>query len=132
SLEEIIGRTELLRQVSRGAEHLDDLDLNPILAKVDVPDAKRTFNLPTHRNEVPDSLDAQMIADAKPVFERREEMQLTYSVRNARRAVGTGFSAEITAHCGMGTLDEALVHVRRRGRAGQSLGAFLCQGLTLD
>src|SRR3546814_10751378 len=33
SLDEVIGRTELLRQVSRGAEHLDDLDLNPILAK---------------------------------------------------------------------------------------------------
>ena len=38
SLDEVIGRTELLRQVSRGAEHLDDLDLNPILAKVDATD----------------------------------------------------------------------------------------------
>ncbi|WP_414696336.1 glutamate synthase large subunit [Parasphingorhabdus sp.] len=132
SLEEIIGRTELLRQVSRGAEHLDDLDLNPILAKVDVPDAKRTFNLPTHRNEVPDSLDAQMIADAKPVFERREKMQLTYTVRNTHRAVGTRFSAEITAKYGMSTLNEDHVHVRLRGSAGQSLGAFLCQGITLE
>ena len=39
SLDEIIGRTDLLRQVSRGAEHLDDLDLNPILAKVDASDS---------------------------------------------------------------------------------------------
>ncbi|MEW4468682.1 glutamate synthase large subunit [Parasphingorhabdus sp. JC815] len=132
SLEEIIGRTELLRQVSRGAEHLDDLDLNPILAKVDAPDAERTFNLPTHRNEVPDSLDAQMIADAKPVFERREKMQLTYTVRNTHRAVGTRFSAEITAKYGMNTLKEDHVHVRLRGSAGQSLGAFLCQGITLE
>ena len=59
TLDEVIGRTELLRQVSRGAEHLDDLDLNPILAKVDAPDDKRRFNIPTFRNEVPDSLDAQ-------------------------------------------------------------------------
>src|SRR3546814_2292725 len=35
SLDEVIGRTELLRQVSRGAEHLDDLELHPLLAKVD-------------------------------------------------------------------------------------------------
>src|SRR3546814_7789580 len=41
SLDEVIGRTELLRQVSRGAEHLDDLDLNPLLAKVDAPDKER-------------------------------------------------------------------------------------------
>lgn len=132
TLEEVIGRTELLRQVSRGAEHLDDLDLNPILAKVDAPDTERTFNLPTHRNEVPDSLDAQMIADAQPVFERREKMQLTYTVRNTHRAVGTRFSAEVTAKYGMGMLNEDHVHVRLRGSAGQSLGAFLCQGITLE
>ncbi|MEP3225393.1 MAG: glutamate synthase large subunit [Parasphingorhabdus sp.] len=132
SLDEIIGRTELLRQVSRGAEHLDDLDLNPILAKVDAPDTERTFNLDTHRNEVPDSLDAQMIADAKPVFERREKMQLTYTVRNTHRAVGTRFSAEVTAKYGMKALNDNHVHVRLRGSAGQSLGAFLCQGITLE
>ncbi|MEO9467753.1 glutamate synthase large subunit [Parasphingorhabdus sp.] len=132
TLNDIIGRTELLRQVSRGAEHLDDLDLNPILAKVDAPDTERSFNLPTHRNEVPDSLDAQMIADARPVFERREKMQLTYTVRNTHRAVGTRFSAEVTAKYGMKALAEDHVHVRLRGSAGQSLGAFLCQGITLE
>ena len=132
SLDEVIGRTELLRQVSRGAEHLDDLDLNPILAKVDAPDELRRFNLPTHRNEVPDSLDAQMIADAQPVFTRREKMQLTYNVRNTHRAVGTRLSAEITRLYGMSTLADGHVHVRLRGSAGQSLGAFLCKGITLE
>jgi glutamate synthase (NADPH) large chain len=132
SLDEVIGRTELLRQVSRGAEHLDDLDLNPILAKVDAPDSARRFSIPTFRNEVPDSLDAQMIRDAKPVFERREKMQLTYNVRNTHRAVGTRFSSEITRLYGMKDLAEDHVHVRLRGSAGQSLGAFLCQGITLE
>ena len=73
SLDEVIGRTELLRQVSRGAEHLDDLDLNPILAKVDATDAERRFSLSTFRNEVPDSLDAQIIKDAAAVFSARRE-----------------------------------------------------------
>src|SRR5690606_23830954 len=63
SLNEVVGRTELLRQISRGAEHLDDLDLNPILAKADAPQELRTFNIPIYRNPVPDSLDAQMLAD---------------------------------------------------------------------
>ena len=73
-----------------------------------------------------------MIADAQPVFERREKMQLTYTVRNTHRAVGTRFSAEVTAKYGMSSLNEDHVHVRLRGSAGQSLGAFLCQGITLE
>ena len=132
SLDEVIGRTELLRQVSRGAEHLDDLDLNPILAKVDAPDDERRFNISSFRNEVPDSLDAQMIRDAKAVFERREKMQLTYTVRNTHRAVGTRFSAEITRKYGMAALADGHVHVRLRGSAGQSLGAFAVKGLRLE
>jgi glutamate synthase (NADPH) large chain len=132
SLDEVIGRTELLRQVSRGAEHLDDLDLNPILAKVDAPDDQRRFSLPTWRNEVPDSLDAQILHDAKPVFDRREKMQLTYTVRNTHRAVGTRLSSEITRAFGMSALNDGHVHVRLRGSAGQSLGAFLCKGVTLE
>lgn len=132
SLDEIIGRTELLRQVSRGAEHLDDLDLNPILAKVDADDANRRFSLATFRNEVPDSLDAQMIRDAAAVFSRGEKMQLTYSVRNTHRAVGTRLSSEVTRKFGMSTLADNHVQVRLRGSAGQSLGAFLCKGITLE
>ena len=132
SLDEIVGRTELLKQVSRGAEHLDDLDLNPILAKVDAPEDQRRFNLTTFRNEVPDSLDAQMIADANAVFERGEKMQLTYTVRNTHRAVGTRLSARITEKFGMSTLADGHVQVRLRGSAGQSLGAFLCKGVRLE
>ena len=132
SLDEVIGRTELLRQVSRGAEHLDDLDLNPILAKVDADESERRFSLNTFRNEVPDSLDAQMIKDAAAVFNRGEKMQLTYSVRNTHRAVGTRLSSEITNRFGMSTLADGHVHVRLRGSAGQSLGAFLCKGITLE
>src|SRR3546814_254535 len=132
SLDEVIGRTELLRQVSRGAEHLDDLDLNPLLAKVDAPDKERRSQGPHFRNPVPDSLDAQILNDAKPLFERGERMQLTYNVRNTHRAVGTRLSAEVTARFGMSGLAENHVQVRLRGTAGQSLGAFLCQGITLE
>jgi glutamate synthase (NADPH/NADH) large chain len=132
SLDEVIGRTELLKQVNRGAEHLDDLDLNPILAKVDAPDDQRRFSLTSWRNEVPDSLDAQMMRDAKAVFERGEKMQLTYTVRNTHRAVGTRLSAAVTERFGMSALADGHLTVRLRGSAGQSLGAFLCKGITLE
>lgn len=132
SLDEVIGRTELLRQFSRGSEHLDDLDLNPILAKVDAPDEARRFSIPTHRNEVPDSLDAQMLIDAAHLFDRGEKMQLTYSVRNTHRAVGTRLSSEITRQFGMAGLEPGHIHIRLRGSAGQSLGAFAVQGVKLE
>ncbi len=131
SLDEVIGRTELLRQVSRGHEHLDDLDLNPILAKVDATDAERRFSLSTFRNAVPDSLDAQIIKDAAHVFTRGEKMQLTYSVRNVHRAVGTRLSSELVAH-GLTRLADGHVTIRLRGSAGQSLGAFLVRGVRLE
>ncbi|EMD81847.1 glutamate synthase large subunit [Pacificimonas flava] len=132
SLDEIIGRTELLHQVSRGAEHLDDLDLNPILAKPGAPDGANRFAISGFRNEVPDTLDAEMVKDAAPVFERGEKMQLTYSVRNTHRAVGTRLSHHIVKRFGMGGLKPGHVHVRLRGSAGQSLGAFAVQGVTLE
>ncbi|MBA4755352.1 MAG: glutamate synthase large subunit [Sphingobium sp.] len=132
SLDEVIGRTELLKQVNRGAEHLDDLDLNPILAKVDAPDDQRRFSLKQWRNDVPDSLDAQMMRDAKAVFERGEKMQLTYTVRNTHRAVGTRLSSAVTDKFGMSALADGHLTVRLRGSAGQSLGAFLCKGITLE
>ena len=132
SLDEVIGRTELLRQVNRGAEHLDDLDLNPILAKVDAPDHLRRFGIQGHRNPVPDSLDAEMIKDAAHLFSRGEKMQLTYTVRNTHRAVGTRLSSEITRTFGMTGLAPGHVTIRLRGSAGQSLGAFAVQGVKLE
>ncbi|HUK00076.1 MAG TPA: glutamate synthase large subunit [Stellaceae bacterium] len=130
-LNEVIGRTDLLMQVSRGSAHLDDLDLNPILAQADPGEYPRYCTL-EGRNEVPDSLDAQMIKDAQPLFEVGEKMQLTYSVRNTQRAVGTRLSSLIARRFGMTGLQPGHVTVRLRGTAGQSLGAFAVQGLKIE
>ncbi len=131
SLNEVIGRTDLLVQVSRGASHLDDLDLNPLLTKAESGDQPVYCTL-KGRNEVPDTLDAQMIADAKPLFDLGEKMQLQYTIRNTHRAIGTKLSAMITRRFGMFGLNPGHVTVRLRGSAGQSLGAFAVQGLKLE
>lgn len=131
SLEEIVGRSDLLYQVSRGSSHLDDLDLNPILAKPD------SGGLPTHctlegRNEVADTLDARMILDAYPALEEGEKMQLTYTIRNVHRSVGARLSHHIVKKHGMTGLPANHITVHLRGTAGQSLGAFAVQGLKLE
>ena len=130
SLVEIIGRTDLLSQVSRGSEHLDDLDLNPLLTQADPGEYARYFTI-EGRNEVPETLDAQIIEDAKPALEGGAKMQLAYNVRNTQRAIGTKLSSMITRRFGMSGLEPGQITVRLRGTAGQSLGAFAVQGVEL-
>jgi glutamate synthase (NADPH/NADH) large chain len=131
SLTDVIGRTDMLQQISRGSELLDDLDLNPLLVQAD-PGPHPRYCTRVGRNEVPETLDAQMIADAAPLFERGEKMQLQYNIRNTHRAIGTKFSSRITRRFGMTGLQPGHLTVRLRGSAGQSLGAFAVQGMKLE
>ncbi len=96
------------------------------------PTRSRRFGIANHRNEVPDSLDVDMLRDGAALFERGEKMQLTYTVRNTHRAVGTRASSAIVRRFGMTGLAPNHLHVRLRGSAGQSLGAFGVQGLKLE
>ncbi len=130
-LEDVIGRTDLLRQVSRGAADLDDLDLNPLLVRADAGHEK-PFCTIEGRNEVPETLDADMLKDAAPLFERGEKMQLAYNIRNTHRAIGTKVSSRIVRQFGMTGLQDGHLTVRLRGSAGQSLGAFGVKGLKLE
>ena len=130
-LTDVIGRTELLQQVSRGADDLDDLDLNPLLVKADGgPNA--AYCTLVGRNEVPETLDAEMITDARALFEHGEKMQLAYNIRNTHRAIGTKVSSKIVRQYGMTGLQPGHLTVRLRGSAGQSLGAFGVRGLKLE
>ncbi|MGB3625357.1 MAG: glutamate synthase large subunit [Henriciella sp.] len=130
SLDEAVGRTDLLSQVSRGASHLDDLDLNPLLVKVDT--AKPVVYRPTHRTEVGDTLDSQILRDGEPFFTRGEKMQLEYDVQNVQRSIGARSSSAIVRKFGEKALPEGRLRIRLTGSAGQSLGAFAVQGLLLD
>ncbi|MGB0843127.1 MAG: glutamate synthase large subunit [Alphaproteobacteria bacterium] len=129
-LEDVVGRTDLLSQVSRGAANLDDLDLNAILAKADSGGLPTTCQV-KGRNEVPETLDADIIKDAAALFERGEKMQLAYTVRNTHRSVGSKLSSKMVRQFGRDGLKPGHIKIQMRGSAGQSLGAFGVQGLKL-
>ncbi len=131
SLHEITGRSDLLAQVSRGHDDLDDLDLNALLTQADAGGFARYCSI-KERNEVPDTLDAQILADTSATLGKSGKMQLTYTIRNTHRAVGTRTSSAIVRQYGMTGLQANHLTVRLRGSAGQSLGAFAVQGLTLE
>ncbi|MDQ2094294.1 glutamate synthase large subunit [Rhodalgimonas zhirmunskyi] len=132
SLDEVIGRADLLSQVSRGAEHLDDLDLNPLLITVD--GAKDiVYDRYKKRNKVPHTLDAEIVRDAHRFLEDGEKMQLSYAVQNTHRTVGTRVSSHIVKNFGMrNALQPDHLTVKLTGSAGQSLGAFAAPGLKIE
>ena len=132
SLNEVIGRADLLSQVSRGAEHLDDLDLNPLLIRVDGAD-DIVYDRNKGRNEVLDTLDAEIVRDGSRFLQDGEKMQLSYAVQNTHRTVGTRTSSHIVSKFGMrNALQPDHLHVKLTGSAGQSLGAFAAPGLKLE
>ncbi|NVL03935.1 glutamate synthase large subunit, partial [Ruegeria pomeroyi] len=132
SLDEVIGRADLLAQVSRGSAHLDDLDLNPLLITVDGAQ-NIVYDRAKPRNVVPDTLDAEIVRDAARFLEDGEKMQLSYSVQNTHRTVGTRVSSHIVKRFGMrNDLQPDHLHIKLRGSAGQSLGAFAAPGLKIE
>jgi len=130
SLEDIIGRADLLDQVSRGAAHLDDLDLNPILTRVDAGDRPKRSSR-TGRVEVVDTLDKDILKDAEPLFARGEKMQLSYPVKNTDRAIGARTSSMLLRNTDAENLSDDHLVIRLKGSAGQSLGAFSIRGLRI-
>ncbi|MCB1328177.1 MAG: glutamate synthase large subunit, partial [Maritimibacter sp.] len=132
SIEEVIGRADLLTQVSRGASHLDDLDLNPLLVTVDTTEQIR-YDLDRPRQDVLDTLDAEIVKDAARFLNDGEKMQLQYAVRNTDRTIGTRISSHIVRNFGMrNNLQPDHLTVKLTGSAGQSLGAFAAPGLKLE
>ncbi|MEM8773024.1 MAG: glutamate synthase large subunit [Pseudomonadota bacterium] len=130
SIEDIVGRVDLLTQVSRGAAHLDDLDLNPILTRVDAGD-KPIRSSRTGRTEVDDTIDQRIRSELNRFFNNGERQNLSLPVKNTDRAVGTRISSEIIRTMDTRKLSEDHLALRLKGAAGQSLGGFAVRGLKL-
>ncbi len=132
SMNDVIGRADLLSQVSRGSAHLDDLDLNPLLITVDGAD-QISYDRNKPRNSVPDTLDAKIVVDAARFLQEGEKMQLQYAVKNTSRTIGTRISSHIVTKFGMNNdLQPDHLTIKLQGSAGQALGAFAAPGLKLE
>ena len=79
------------------------------------------------------ALDNLVLLDlAEPALERREKVKASLSVRNTNRTVGTILGSEITRRYGPDGLPQDTIHFHFQGAAGQSFGAFIPPGLTLE
>jgi len=131
NLNEIIGRTDLLRQVSIGTSNLDDLDLNPLLVQAD-PGKNKRYCESNLINKVPPTLDEKIYDDIKNSITQKNKIKSSYKIKNTHRAVGTRLSHYIFKKFGNKGIDENTVEINLEGAAGQSLGAFGIRGLKLN
>jgi glutamate synthase (NADPH) large chain len=131
SLNEIIGRTDLLKQVSRGTSNLDDLDLSPLLVQAD-PGKNNRYCLPNLINKVSPNLDEKIFSDIQNIGIDKKNIELNYEIKNTHRAVGTRLSHYIYKSKFEEKYKKNLIKINLIGSAGQSLGAFGIKGLKLN
>jgi len=131
NLNEVIGRTDLLKQVSRGTSNLDDLDLSPLLVQAD-PGKYKRYCEENLINRVPSTLDEKIYNEIKIYLNKKNKIEKNYKIQNTHRAVGTRLSHYIYKTIFKNKIEKDFVTINLSGSAGQSLGAFGIKGLKLN
>jgi len=131
--EEMIGRVERL-QVRKAIDHwkAKGLNLEPILQPVDRSNGFPLRCVRPQDDKHRDHLDWEILPRVKPALNHGERIRLEMPIRNVHRTVGTILSFHVLKRYGARGLPEGTVHLVFRGTAGQSFGAWLAPGITLQ
>ncbi|ACK72037.1 Glutamate synthase (ferredoxin) [Gloeothece citriformis PCC 7424] len=133
SLDEMVGRTDVL-EPKKAVDHwkAKGLDFSKILYQPEVgPEVGRYCQIPQDHG-LEKSLDMTVLLDlCKPAIEKGEKVSATVPIKNINRTVGTILGNEITKNHWQGLPDDT-VHLHFKGSAGQSFGAFVPRGVTLE
>jgi glutamate synthase (NADPH/NADH) large chain len=133
TFEEMIGRSESL-DMRKGIIHFKakGLDLSALLAKPDAAPGVATSHTEEQYHEIAVVLDRKMIRDATEAIERGTPVRLEYPIRNTDRTTGAMLSGEIALRHGHAGLADDTINVKFKGTAGQSFGAWVARGVTLE
>jgi len=131
--DELIGRADLL-DMRKGIAHWKarGLDFARIFHQPQVPAEVPRRQIAVQDHGLEHALDQRLLELARPALERGEKVSFILPVRNVNRAVGTMLSGAIARRLGHDGLPDDTIHVQLNGTAGQSFGAFLARGVTLD
>jgi glutamate synthase (NADPH/NADH) large chain len=136
TFDELIGRADLL-DTRQSIEHWKarGLDFSRVFYRPDVPAevAWRHVEEQVHGlDKGGKALDHVLMDKASAALEHGEKTSFIVSVRNGNRTVGTMLSGEVARRYGHAGLPADTIHIQLDGVAGQSFGAFLARGITLD
>ena len=132
-VEEMIGRVDRL-DTRRMERHWKarGVDLSRLLHQVPLKPGAALRQTTTQNHGLEGALDNRIIADCQPALEHRQPVQLAYEVRNVNRTVGAMLSGEVARRYGHEGLPTDTIRINLKGVAGQSLGAWLAHGVTID
>ncbi|CAA2957842.1 glutamate synthase 1 [NADH], chloroplastic isoform X1 [Olea europaea subsp. europaea] len=136
TINEMVGRSDMLeldKDLAKNNEKLKNIDLSLLLrpaAHIRPEAAQYCVQKQDHGLDM--ALDNKLIALSKPALEKSFPVYIESPICNINRAVGTMLSHEVSKRYHLSGLPHNTIHVKVRGSAGQSLGAFLCPGITLE
>jgi len=133
TVNEMIGRVDKLN-MSKAVSHwkAKGIDLSRILYSVTPKPGVAIHNREKQNHGLESALDHDLIAAATPSIEHGQPVRLERSVRNVDRTVGAMLSGEVAKRHGHAGLPEDTISVKFTGTAGQSFGAFLARGVSLE
>lgn len=131
TINEMVGRVDKLK-VRENINHwkLKSLNLNPILFKEEIETG--LFKQVEQEHNIEQFHDWRILEKLKPALENKEKVRLEFEVKNTDRAIGTLLSNEISKKYQAEGLPDATIHLKMRGSAGQSLGAFGASGIVFE
>ncbi len=129
--EDLIGRADLLDK-KQALEHwkAQGLDFAKVFYVPQVDSPRRVVASQNHGLEK--SLDHKLIEKALPALDKGERVSFIQPIINVNRSVGAMLSGEVAKKYGIEGLPDDTIHIQMTGTAGQSFGAFLAHGVTLD
>ena len=133
TVDQMVGRTDRLRQRPTDHWKAKGLDLSALLHQPEVDPEVGRFCSREQDHGIERSLDVTRLLEiCRPAIERGEEVRAELPIANTDRVVGTITGGEITRQYGPDGLPDDRVHLRFTGSAGQSFGAFVPPGMTLE
>jgi glutamate synthase (NADPH) large chain len=132
-IDDLIGRTDLL-DTRKGITHwkAKGLDFSRIFHQAAAPEAIARHKCEEQDHGLARAIDHRLIEQSRPALERGERVSFIHTVRNINRTVGTMLSSEVARRYGHAGLPDDTIHIQLQGTGGQSFGAFLAHGITLD
>jgi glutamate synthase (NADPH) large chain len=131
--DEMIGQMQMLDQ-SRVIAHwkAKGLDFSKLFYKPHAPAGVKIFKCEPQDHKIHDILDRRLIAESQAALDRGAPVRIVTAITNTDRAAGAMLSGEIAKRYGHTGLPDDTIHVKLTGIAGQSFGAWLARGVTLE
>ena len=131
--EDLIGRVDLLEKAKAISNWKESgLDFSRLFYDPVVDESVHKRHCETQDHGLEKSIDNRLIAQSAIALENGEKISFIYPIKNANRSVGAMLSGEVARRFGHDGLPDDTIHVQLQGTAGQSVGAFLSHGITLD